>query len=67
MNLFRNRFKRPRLDVELAFENVDGPERTHTRLVTFDRREKISTSFLDEIYEFFHVFLINEILKDNII
>lgn len=57
-DLFRDILGLAGLNVELAFENVDGPERTYFRLVTINCCKEISTSFLDKFFNFFHVFLL---------
>ena len=54
------------LDVELAFENFNGPERAYFRFVAIDRCEEIGAAFLDKVFDFFHYILLNEITVDNI-
>ena len=54
------------LDVELALENFDGPERAYFRFVAINRCEEIGAAFLDKVFDFFHYILLNEITVDNI-
>ena len=54
------------LDVELAFENFNGPEGAHLRFVSINRCEEIGAAFLDKVFDFFHYILLNEITVDNI-
>ena len=66
LNLLRDILGLARLDVELALENFDSPERAHFRFIAIDCCEKIGTAFLDKVLDFFHYILLNEITVDNI-
>ena len=66
LDLLRDIFGLAGLDVELALENFDGPERAYFRFVAINRCEEIGAAFLDKVFDFFHYTLLNEITVDNI-
>ena len=66
LDLLRNILGLAGLDVELAFENFNGPEGAYFRFVAINRCEEIGAAFLDKVFDFFHYILLNEITLINI-
>ena len=53
--LLENVFAFAGLDIELAFEKIDGSEGPYSGLIDIDGCQIVCSAFLDELVDYFHV------------